>query len=62
MDLVIFDIHALQERFYFGDSVVPVLESAIPLLHTKMEQLATERYVVHTLQQQFHFRDSREPA
>jgi hypothetical protein len=43
MDLIIFDIHALQERFYFGDNVVPVLESAIPLLHRKMELLAAER-------------------
>ena len=24
MDLVIYDIHALQERFYFGDNVIPV--------------------------------------
>lgn len=30
--IVIFDIHALQERFYFGDNVIPRLESAIPLL------------------------------
>ncbi|XP_032232803.1 ribose-phosphate pyrophosphokinase 4 isoform X2 [Nematostella vectensis] len=30
--IVIFDIHALQERFYFGDFVIPRLESAIPLL------------------------------
>lgn len=31
--IVIFDIHALQERFYFGDNVIPRLESAIPLLN-----------------------------
>ena len=31
--IVIFDIHALQERFYFSDSVIPRLESAIPLLN-----------------------------
>eukprot|EP01098_Paradermamoeba_levis_P009505 TRINITY_DN3970_c0_g1_i1.p1 TRINITY_DN3970_c0_g1~~TRINITY_DN3970_c0_g1_i1.p1 ORF type:complete len:355 (-),score=97.73 TRINITY_DN3970_c0_g1_i1:10-942(-) len=30
--LVIFDIHSLPERFYFGDSVIPILESGIPLL------------------------------
>jgi hypothetical protein len=24
MDLIIYDIHALQERFYFGDNVIPV--------------------------------------
>ena len=32
--IVIFDIHALQERFYFSDSVIPRLESAIPLLNS----------------------------
>ena len=31
--IVIFDIHALQERFYFSDNVIPRLESAIPLLN-----------------------------
>ena len=30
--VVIFDIHALQERFYFGDQVLPLFESGIPLL------------------------------
>jgi len=30
--ILIFDIHALQERFYFGDTVIPRLESAMPLL------------------------------
>jgi len=34
---IIFDIHALQERFYFGDGVSPLFESGIPLL---LEQLA----------------------
>uniref|UniRef100_A0A7S0M3Y7 Phosphoribosyltransferase domain-containing protein n=1 Tax=Cryptomonas curvata TaxID=233186 RepID=A0A7S0M3Y7_9CRYP len=43
MDLVIYDIHALQERFYFGDSVIPVLESAVPLLLRRLERLAAER-------------------
>eukprot|EP00286_Rhodomonas_abbreviata_P029191 CAMPEP_0181297700 /NCGR_PEP_ID=MMETSP1101-20121128/5385_1 /TAXON_ID=46948 /ORGANISM="Rhodomonas abbreviata, Strain Caron Lab Isolate" /LENGTH=335 /DNA_ID=CAMNT_0023402665 /DNA_START=34 /DNA_END=1037 /DNA_ORIENTATION=- len=37
MDLIIYDIHALQERFYFGDNVVPVLESAIPLLKNRLK-------------------------
>jgi len=46
MDLIIYDIHALQERFYFGDSVVPVLDSAIPLLHRKLEALALESFDV----------------
>ena len=30
--LVIFDIHTLQNRFYFGDSVIPCLLTALPLL------------------------------
>jgi len=34
--VVIYDIHALQERFYFGDNVVPILSSAIPVF---VEQL-----------------------
>ncbi|WP_291323499.1 ribose-phosphate diphosphokinase [Desulfonatronospira sp.] len=32
VQVVIYDIHALQERFYFTDRVVPRLESAVPLL------------------------------
>lgn len=38
--LVIFDIHALQERFYFGDNVLPCFESGIPLLKHRLHQLA----------------------
>ena len=37
-DMIVYDIHALQERFYFGDSVTPLFASGIPLL---LEQLAT---------------------
>eukprot|EP00798_Chlamydomonas_sp_ICE-L_P022009 gene22009-29068_t len=37
--LVIFDIHALQERFYFGDAVLPLFESGIPLLLERLAQL-----------------------
>ncbi|KAJ4757380.1 hypothetical protein LUZ62_067755 [Rhynchospora pubera] len=37
--LVIFDIHALQERFYFGDSVLPCFESAVPLLKSRLQKL-----------------------
>ncbi|KAL6566523.1 ribose phosphate diphosphokinase subunit prs3 [Orobanche gracilis] len=37
--LVIFDIHALQERFYFGDNVLPCFESGIPLLLNRLQQL-----------------------
>jgi len=29
--ILIYDIHALQERFYFSDHVIPILVSAIPL-------------------------------
>lgn len=34
--IVIFDIHALQERFYFSDAVMPRLESAVSLLHERL--------------------------
>ncbi|PKU81473.1 ribose-phosphate pyrophosphokinase 4 isoform X1 [Dendrobium catenatum] len=37
--LVIFDIHALQERFYFGDNVLPFFESGMPLLKNRLQQL-----------------------
>ncbi|XP_047322825.1 ribose-phosphate pyrophosphokinase 4-like [Impatiens glandulifera] len=37
--LVIFDIHALQERFYFGDNVLPCFQSGIPLLKNRLQQL-----------------------
>lgn len=37
--VVIFDIHALQERFYFGDTVLPLFESGIPLLRERLRQL-----------------------
>ncbi|XP_064652556.1 uncharacterized protein LOC135503122 isoform X2 [Lineus longissimus] len=38
--IIMFDIHALQERFYFSDSVIPRLESAIPLLQRELKVLA----------------------
>ncbi|KAK9806464.1 hypothetical protein WJX73_010486 [Symbiochloris irregularis] len=37
--LVIFDIHALQERFYFGDTVLPLFESGIPLVQERIQRL-----------------------
>uniref|UniRef100_A0A2P2INY2 ribose-phosphate diphosphokinase n=1 Tax=Rhizophora mucronata TaxID=61149 RepID=A0A2P2INY2_RHIMU len=37
--LVTFDIHALQERFYFGDNILPSFESGIPLLKNRLQQL-----------------------
>lgn len=36
--IVIYDIHALQERFYFTDEVLPVLQSAIPLFKKKIAE------------------------
>ncbi|XP_072977517.1 ribose-phosphate pyrophosphokinase 4-like [Typha angustifolia] len=38
--LVIFDIHALPERFYFGDYVLPCFESGVPLLKNRLQQLS----------------------
>jgi phosphoribosylpyrophosphate synthetase len=29
--LVVYDIHALQERFYFHDNIIPILVTAVPL-------------------------------
>lgn len=37
--LVIYDIHALQERFYFGDSVLPFFQTGIPLLKRRLLDL-----------------------
>ncbi|KAE9607071.1 hypothetical protein Lal_00026373 [Lupinus albus] len=37
--LVTFDIHALQERFYFGDNILPCFESGIPLLKRRLQNL-----------------------
>ncbi len=38
-EIVIYDIHALQERFYFSDQVIPLLESAIPLLTERIRAM-----------------------
>lgn len=49
VQIIIYDIHALQERFYFSDNVVPRLESAIPLLREKLREtfgLAPDRYAI----------------
>jgi phosphoribosylpyrophosphate synthetase len=35
--LMIYDIHALQERFYFHGSIIPSLHSALPLLIPRLE-------------------------
>jgi ribose-phosphate pyrophosphokinase len=37
--IIIFDIHALQERFYFSDQVIPRLESGVPLVRHKLHLL-----------------------
>eukprot|EP01121_Diplochlamys_sp_Union-15-3_P014811 TRINITY_DN477_c0_g1_i3.p1 TRINITY_DN477_c0_g1~~TRINITY_DN477_c0_g1_i3.p1 ORF type:complete len:319 (-),score=40.31 TRINITY_DN477_c0_g1_i3:58-1014(-) len=36
--LIIYDIHALQERFYFGNNVIPLLLTAIPAFKEKLEE------------------------
>lgn len=36
--IVIMDIHALQERFYFGDNIIPRLESAVELLMMEIKK------------------------
>ncbi|XP_025091756.1 ribose-phosphate pyrophosphokinase 4-like isoform X2 [Pomacea canaliculata] len=38
--IMIYDIHALQERFYFSDTVIPRLVTAIPLLQRELDQLS----------------------
>lgn len=44
--LVMFDIHALQERFYFSDNIIPRLESAIPLLLREIRKLASSNITI----------------
>ncbi|PHU04213.1 Ribose-phosphate pyrophosphokinase 4 [Capsicum chinense] len=44
--LVIYDIHALQERFYFGDNVLPLFETGIPLLKRRLQQLPNSEKIV----------------
>lgn len=39
VQLVVFDIHALQEQFYFTDNVIIRLKSCVPLLIEKLSQL-----------------------
>jgi len=40
--VVIYDIHALQEQFYFSDSVLVELKSAVWLLKSRLEELKRE--------------------
>ncbi|XP_019435199.1 PREDICTED: ribose-phosphate pyrophosphokinase 4 isoform X1 [Lupinus angustifolius] len=44
--LLIYDIHALQERFYFSDEVLPLFETGIPLLKQRLSQLPDADNVV----------------
>nr|KJB77956.1 hypothetical protein B456_012G172700 [Gossypium raimondii] len=44
--LVTFDIHALQERFYFGDTILPCFESGIPLLKNRLQKLPDSDKIV----------------
>mmetsp|Transcript_26817 Transcript_26817/g.37757 ORF Transcript_26817/g.37757 Transcript_26817/m.37757 type:complete len:329 (-) Transcript_26817:68-1054(-) len=45
--LIIYDIHALQNRFYFGDTILPLLTSAIPLFQDALKQNhANEKIVI----------------
>ena len=43
---IVFDIHALQERFYFGDNITPCFETAIPLLLKELSELEDKEDVV----------------
>ena len=43
---IIFDIHALQERFYFGDNITPCFETGIPLLLQEIAGLPDKDDVV----------------
>jgi ribose-phosphate pyrophosphokinase len=43
---LIFDIHALQERFYFGDNILPCFESGIPLLLNRLAQCEDAENIV----------------
>ncbi|KAK7485678.1 hypothetical protein BaRGS_00023127, partial [Batillaria attramentaria] len=45
--IILYDIHALQERFYFSDSVIPRLESAIPLLRREIESIPNKETLAY---------------
>jgi ribose-phosphate pyrophosphokinase len=44
--MITFDIHALQERFYFGDNITPCFETGIPLLLLAIKELPDAADVV----------------
>jgi len=41
-EIVVFDIHALGERFYFGDQVVTRFESGIQILRDRLENMGQD--------------------
>ncbi|CAC5385169.1 Ribose-phosphate pyrophosphokinase 3, chloroplastic,Ribose-phosphate pyrophosphokinase 3, mitochondrial,Ribose-phosphate pyrophosphokinase 4 [Mytilus coruscus] len=45
--ICIFDIHALQERFYFSDNIIPRLESAVPLLLREVDRMADKNNIAY---------------
>jgi phosphoribosylpyrophosphate synthetase len=64
--MITFDIHALQERFYFGDNITPCFETGIPLLLAELKKLPDASDIViaypdegamkrfHTFFEEFH--------
>jgi phosphoribosylpyrophosphate synthetase len=46
VQLVFFDIHALQEQFYFTDNVIVQLKSCVRLLRNRLSLLTGERVVI----------------
>lgn len=44
--LIVYDIHALQNRFYFSDNVVPLLVSAVPLFQNALQVYHKDENVV----------------
>jgi phosphoribosylpyrophosphate synthetase len=45
-EVVFYDIHALGIRFYFGDGIIPVLESAMRAFKRQMSVLGQERIAI----------------
>ena len=45
--LIIYDLHTLQNRFYFRDSALASLVSAVPLLKVKSENIRSLRLLTH---------------
>lgn len=43
--IFMYDIHALQNRFYFGDNVVPVMLTAVPIFKNKLKKMHKDQSV-----------------